>query len=43
MLLPDVNVWLALTLDSHDQHADAKHWFDQAFAQYQGVKCTFLP
>src|SRR6266849_5289253 len=39
MLLPDVNVWLALTFDSHVHHAAAKIWFDaltmhQAWEQY---------
>ena len=28
MLLPDVNVWLALTFDSHVHHPAAKTWFD---------------
>lgn len=28
MFLPDVNVWLALTFDSHHHHPDAKKWFD---------------
>jgi predicted nucleic acid-binding protein len=28
MLLPDVNVWLALTFDSHIHHSAAKAWFD---------------
>jgi toxin-antitoxin system PIN domain toxin len=28
MLLPDVNVWLALTFDSHVHHPAAKAWFD---------------
>lgn len=28
MLLPDVNVWLALTFDSHVHHPTAKKWFD---------------
>ena len=28
MLLPDVNVWLALTFDSHVHHLSAKTWFD---------------
>ena len=28
MLLPDVNVWLALTFDSHVHHPVAKLWFD---------------
>ena len=28
MFLPDVNVWLALTFDSHIHHAWAKEWFD---------------
>jgi toxin-antitoxin system PIN domain toxin len=28
MLLPDVNVWLALTFDSHVHHSAAKSWFD---------------
>ena len=26
--LPDVNVWLALTFDSHIHHPPAKAWFD---------------
>lgn len=28
MHLPDVNVWLALTFDSHVHHAASKAWFD---------------
>ena len=28
MHLPDVNVWLALTFDSHFHHPVAKTWFD---------------
>ncbi|HEX4412694.1 MAG TPA: TA system VapC family ribonuclease toxin [Lacipirellulaceae bacterium] len=28
MLLPEVNVWLALTFDSHVHHPGAKHWFN---------------
>lgn len=28
MLLPDVNVWLALTFDSHVHHLAAKTWFN---------------
>jgi predicted nucleic acid-binding protein len=28
MLLPDINVWLALTFDSHVHHPSAKMWFD---------------
>jgi toxin-antitoxin system PIN domain toxin len=28
MLLPDINVWLALTFDSHVHHPTAKAWFD---------------
>ncbi len=28
MPLPDVNVWLALTFDSHIHHPAAKTWFD---------------
>jgi uncharacterized protein len=28
MLLPDINVWLALTFDSHRHHPAAKDWFD---------------
>ena len=27
-LLPDINVWLALTFDSHVHHRIAKNWFD---------------
>jgi uncharacterized protein len=28
MLLPDINVWLALAFDSHAHHPKAKAWFD---------------
>ena len=28
MHLPDINVWLALTFDSHFHHLAAKSWFD---------------
>src|SRR3954469_17930456 len=28
MYLPDINVWLALTFDSHVHHPSAKMWFD---------------
>src|SRR3989440_468178 len=28
MHLPDINVWLALTFDSHVHHPSAKTWFD---------------
>lgn len=28
MLLPDINVWLALTFESHVHHSIAKTWFD---------------
>jgi toxin-antitoxin system PIN domain toxin len=28
MLLPDINVWLALTFDSHIHHPAAKVWYD---------------
>src|SRR5207249_2299983 len=28
MLLPDVNIWLAVTFDSHSHHPAAKTWFD---------------
>jgi toxin-antitoxin system PIN domain toxin len=28
MFLPDINVWLALTFDSHTHHPSAKTWFD---------------
>lgn len=28
MLLPDVNVWLAMTFESHRHHHSAKSWFD---------------
>src|SRR5580698_3013294 len=27
-LLPDVNVWFAMTFDSHVHHPSAKSWFD---------------
>ncbi len=29
MYLPDVNVWLALTFESHAHHLPAKDWFEQ--------------
>lgn len=28
MLLPDINVWLALAFDGHVHHVSAKRWFD---------------
>ena len=28
LLLPDVNVWIAMTFDSHPHHPAAKLWFD---------------
>jgi toxin-antitoxin system PIN domain toxin len=28
MLLPDINVWLALAFDGHVHHPAAKNWFD---------------
>jgi uncharacterized protein len=28
LLLPDVNVWFAMTFDSHFHHPSAKAWFD---------------
>jgi toxin-antitoxin system PIN domain toxin len=28
MYLPDVNVWLAITFESHVHHAAAKNWYD---------------
>lgn len=38
MHLPDVNVWLALTFDSHVHHPAAKVWFDNLPI---GVVCFF--
>jgi uncharacterized protein len=29
MFLPDVNLWLSLTFQSHVHHSAAKNWFDQ--------------
>ncbi|CAN5426265.1 type II toxin-antitoxin system VapC family toxin [soil metagenome] len=29
MLLPDVNVWIALAFDFHESHATAKAWFER--------------
>ena len=29
MFLPDVNVWVALTIDSHVHHPSAKAWWDK--------------
>jgi toxin-antitoxin system PIN domain toxin len=37
MLLPDMNVWLALTFDSHVHHPPAKSWFDAL----SGEVCLF--
>lgn len=37
MLLPDVNVWLAMTFDSHVHHTAAKSWFDAL----SGQLCVF--
>ena len=37
MLLPDINVWLALTFDSHVHHPAAKAWFDAL----SGETCYF--
>jgi toxin-antitoxin system PIN domain toxin len=28
LLLPDINVWIAMTFDSHKHHPAAKIWFD---------------
>jgi toxin-antitoxin system PIN domain toxin len=33
MLLPDVNVWVALTFDRHPNHPSAKSWFDALTGQ----------
>ena len=33
MLVPDVNVWLALTFDSHIHHPAAKNWFNALSGQ----------
>jgi toxin-antitoxin system PIN domain toxin len=33
MLLPDVNVWVALTFDTHPNHPSAKAWFDALAAE----------
>jgi hypothetical protein len=30
MLLPDVNVWLALAFDFHYHHASAKNWYERS-------------
>lgn len=38
MHLPDVNVWLALTFDSHVHHPIAKAWFDNLPS---GAVCLF--
>jgi toxin-antitoxin system PIN domain toxin len=38
MYLPDVNVWLALTFDSHVHHPPAKTWFD---GLPSGATCFF--
>lgn len=37
MLVPDVNVWLALTFDSHVHHPTAKMWFEAL----SGEVCLF--
>jgi hypothetical protein len=28
MFLPDVNLWLALAVESHIHHGDAVNWFE---------------
>jgi len=38
MHLPDINVWLALTFDSHVHHPAAKSWFD---GLPDGAVCDF--
>jgi uncharacterized protein len=38
MHLPDINVWLALTFDSHVHHPAAKTWFDNLPAD---ATCAF--
>jgi toxin-antitoxin system PIN domain toxin len=38
MFLPDINVWLALTFDSHVHHVSAKTWFD---GLPSGAVCVF--
>ena len=38
MHLPDINVWLALTFDSHVHHPAAKTWFDNLPS---GAVCFF--
>src|SRR5262245_1139591 len=30
MFLPDINVWLALSFESHVHHASAKKWFEDS-------------
>jgi hypothetical protein len=40
MFLPDINVWLALTFDSHVHHLSAKTWFD---GLPSGAVCVFPP
>lgn len=32
MILPDLNVWIAVTFDSHANHARAKSWWDNLSA-----------
>lgn len=36
MLLPDVNVWLALAFDGHAHHRSARNWFDGLTAEVCG-------
>jgi len=40
MYLPDVNVWLALTFDSHVHHLRAKAWFDTLTTQAYFCRLT---
>ncbi len=39
MLLPDINVWLALTFESHVHHRSAKTWFDSLATDARCVFC----
>jgi len=40
MLLPDINVWLALAFDFHSHHAAAKTWYEVSNEQgFSGSFC----
>ena len=41
MLLPDINVWMALANSAHVHHVPAKAWFDSLDLEEELVFCRF--